>query len=70
MARPVARRVSYNRDAAFLLRLEEAIGLDDVRSGAWKKKASEMARSLAQHLLTAEQEVAASRDSGSRRARS
>ena len=61
MARPVSRRVSYRRDAAFVLRLEEAIGLDTIRSPSWKARAASMARAFAQMLLTAEQDSAGSK---------
>lgn len=53
MARPVKVRASYNSDAAFLLRMEEAIGLDPNQDEDWKRTACEKSRDLAQHLLTA-----------------
>ena len=53
MSRPVALRVSWRNDAAWLLRLEEAIEKDKTQSEEWKREAREMAHSLAQKLLTA-----------------
>ena len=38
MPRPVKMRVSYGPDAAYLLRLEDAVGKDGRRSDAWRKK--------------------------------
>lgn len=67
MPRPVAIRVSYRTDAAFLLRLEEAIGKDPRRSDAWKREAGQMARALAQKLLTAEQERIREKKAGSKK---
>jgi hypothetical protein len=51
--RPVAVRASYNSDAGFLLRVEEAYELDMNQTEPWRKKACSLARELAQHLLTA-----------------
>ena len=55
MPRPVAVRVSYRTDAAYLLRLEEAIEKDARQSEDWRKKAKDLARKLSQMLLTAVQ---------------
>ena len=56
MPRPVAIRASYRNDAAFLLRLEEAIGKDPIRRGTWKRSTSKLIRKLVHKLLSAEQE--------------
>jgi hypothetical protein len=53
--RPVAVRVSYRTDAAYLLRLEEAIEKDTRQSADWRKKAKDLARKLSQMLLAAVQ---------------
>jgi len=55
MARPVAIRASYRNDAAYLLRLEEAIERDTNQDDKWKSETGRMARELAQKLLTAKQ---------------
>lgn len=47
--------MSYRSDAAFLLRLEEAVEKDPRYSEVWKKKTKRLARRLSQQLLTAEQ---------------
>jgi hypothetical protein len=56
MPRPVAIRASYRNDAAFLLRLEEAIGKDPAMRDAWKRTGAKLIRPLVHHLLTAEKE--------------
>jgi hypothetical protein len=64
MSRPVATRANYRTDAAFLLRLEEAIERDPNQDDKWKSETGKMVRELAQKLLTAKQkrvEKAASR---------
>lgn len=53
MPRPVQIRASYRDDAAFLLRLEEAILKDDRQTPAWRKEASELARALSLIILKA-----------------
>lgn len=53
MPRPVQIRLHYRDDAAFLLRLEEAILKDDRQTAAWRKEASEMARALSLIILKA-----------------
>ena len=53
MPRPVAIRVSYRNDAAFLLRFEEAVSKDLVQTEEWRRKVCEKTRELAQLLLTA-----------------
>ena len=55
MARPVAVRVSYRTDAAYLLRLEEAIEKDARQPESWRKNAKDLARKLSQMLLGAVQ---------------
>ena len=55
MSRPVAIRANYRTDAAFLLRLEEAVEKDPRQSESWKKKTRRLVRGLTQQLLTAEQ---------------
>jgi hypothetical protein len=55
MPRPVAVRVSYRTDAAYLLRLEEAIEKDARQSVEWRKNAKDLARKLSQMLLAAVQ---------------
>ena len=57
MARPVALRVSWRNDAAWLLRLEEAIEKDQTQTPEWKRGACEKAHELAQMLLTAKRPV-------------
>jgi transposase len=51
--RPVQIRASYRDDAAYLLRLEEALSKDDRQTAAWRKEACELARSLSVKLLQA-----------------
>jgi hypothetical protein len=53
MPRPVAIRVSYRNDAAFLLRFEEAVSKDLNQTEEWRRKVCEKSRELAQLLLTA-----------------
>lgn len=55
MSRPVAIRVSYRSDAAFLLRLGEAIGKDEKQSELWRKQAKELALKLTRKLLSADE---------------
>jgi hypothetical protein len=52
MPRPVAIRVSYRNDAAFLLRFEEAVSKDLNQTEEWRRKVCEKSRELAQLLLT------------------
>ena len=56
MPRPVAIRASYRNDAAFLLRLEEAIGLDPIARRVWKRITTKSIRKVVHLLLSAEQE--------------
>jgi hypothetical protein len=51
--------VSYRTDAAYLLRLEEAIEKDARQSADWRKNAKDLARKLSQMLLAAVQVRAA-----------
>ena len=53
MSRPVALRVSWRNDAAWLLRFEEAVEKDQTQSSEWKRTVCEKAHELAQMLLTA-----------------
>jgi hypothetical protein len=55
MARPVAIRSSWRSDAAYLLRLEEAIEKDVTQSPRWRRETWRLARRLAQKFLSAEQ---------------
>jgi len=55
MARPVAMRLSWRADAAYLLRLEEAIEKDTTQSPRWRRETWRLARRLAQKFLAAEQ---------------
>jgi len=55
MARPVAIRSSWRNDAAYLLRLEEAIEKDVSETPRWRRETWRLARRLAQKLLGAEQ---------------
>jgi hypothetical protein len=55
MARPVAIRSSWRNDAAYLLRLEEAIEKDTTQSPRWRRETWRLARRLAQKFLGAEQ---------------
>lgn len=55
MARPVAIRLSWRNDAAYLLRLEEAIEKDTTQSPRWKRETWRLVRRLAQKFLAAEQ---------------
>lgn len=41
MARPVSVRPSYDKDAAFFLRLKEALGKDGELEQEWRKEACE-----------------------------
>ena len=54
MPRPVQIRASYRDDAAFLLRLEEAISKDTRQTDAWRAEACRQARALSVMLLKAE----------------
>jgi hypothetical protein len=53
MSRPVALRASWRNDAAWLLRFEEAVEKDQTETEDWKREVCDMARKLAQKLLTA-----------------
>ena len=55
MARPVAIRTSWRNDAAYLLRLEEAIEKDVNETPRWRRETWRLARRLAQKFLAAEQ---------------
>jgi hypothetical protein len=55
MARPVAIRSSWRNDAAYLLRLEEAIERDVSQSPRWRRETWRLCRRLAQKFLAAEQ---------------
>ena len=56
MPRPVAVRVSYRNDAAWILRFTTAVRKDARRSEAWKDKLSHHLNEVAQMLLQAEAE--------------
>jgi hypothetical protein len=51
MPQPVKVRADYRYDSAFLLRFEEAIGLDTKHSPLWKKSVSLMSRAEVRLLL-------------------
>jgi hypothetical protein len=51
MAQPVKVRADYRNDSAFLLRFEEAIGLDTKHSPNWKKIVSMLSRASVRLLL-------------------
>jgi hypothetical protein len=53
VSRPVQIRASYRDDAAYLLRLEEALSKDDRQTPEWRKEACDMARALSLKLLQA-----------------
>ena len=55
MARPVAIRSSWRNDAAYLLRLEEAIEKDTTQSPGWRRETWCLTRRLARKFLEAEQ---------------
>ena len=55
MARSVAIRLSWRNDAAYLLRLEEAIEKDESQSPRWRRETWRLCRRLAQKFLAAEQ---------------
>jgi hypothetical protein len=46
MTRPVKLRLSYRNDAAFLMRLEEAVRKDVRQTKAWKTKVTTRLREL------------------------
>jgi rhodanese-related sulfurtransferase len=54
MSRPVAIRVSYRPDAAFLLRLEAAVLIDGRQTDSWRSKTAQLVRQLALTLLEAD----------------
>jgi hypothetical protein len=60
MAQPVKVRVSYRDDAAYLLRLEEAVGKDDRQPEDWRKETCKTLRDLSVRLLQAVQGPVAS----------
>lgn len=47
MARPIGVRASYDKDAAFFLRLKEALGADATLDQDWRVKACEHLTHLA-----------------------
>ena len=51
MPQPVKVRADYRNDSAFLLRFEEAIGLDTKHSPRWKKSVSMLSRSAVRLIL-------------------
>lgn len=55
MPKPVAIRVSYRSDAAFLLRLVEAIDKDVRRPEPWRRQVKDLALRFVRKLLSAEQ---------------
>ncbi len=54
MPRPVAMRVSYGNDAAYLLRLQAAVKKDTRRSPAWIKDVSRCLNRVTSLFLEAE----------------
>jgi hypothetical protein len=57
MPRPVVIRANYRDDAAYLIRLEQAVLKDDRRLPVWRDKIAAQLRSLALQFLEAEQPV-------------
>lgn len=57
MPRPVVQRTSYRRDAAFLLRFEESVGLDTDQPEEWRREVRDMIRKLVQKILTAQERL-------------
>lgn len=57
MPRPVVIRTNYRDDAAYLIRLEQAVLKDDRRTPAWRDAIAAQLRSLALQFLEAEQPV-------------
>ena len=55
MAQPVKVRASYRDDAAYLLRLEEAVLKDDRQSKEWREETCKMLRDTSLRLLQAKQ---------------
>jgi hypothetical protein len=51
MPQPVKVRADYRNDSAFLLRFEEAIGLDARHTPEWKKTVQTLLRTCTQLLL-------------------
>jgi hypothetical protein len=54
MSRPVSLRPSYRDDAAFLLRLEAAVGKDERQSSAWRIGTQKLLRKISVRLLEAD----------------
>lgn len=54
MPRPVAMRVDYRGDGAYLLRLNGALLKDERETQAWRDESAKMALDLARRLLDAE----------------
>jgi hypothetical protein len=54
MSRPVQIRVSYRNDAAFLLRLEDAVSKDERQEEVWRQETCAHIRQLATRLLQAD----------------
>jgi len=69
MPRPVAVRVSYRADAAWILRFTTACSKDSRRTEAWKETISGHLNKVAQMLLEAEAEDLGGGDSPSRKKR-
>ena len=57
MPRPVAIRVSYRDDAAYMLRLEEAVSRDTRRTDAWRRKVLGLLHEVAMVFLQADADV-------------
>jgi|WetSurMetagenome_2_1015567.scaffolds.fasta_scaffold425888_3 hypothetical protein len=54
MPRPVAMRVNYRSDGAYLLRLQGALLKDDRETSSWREETAKMVLDLARRLLEAE----------------
>ena len=54
MSRPVSLRPSYRDDAAFLLRLEAAVGKDERQSATWRIGTQKLLRKISVRLLEAD----------------
>lgn len=62
MPRPVAMRVHYRADGAYLLRLQGALLKDERESLPWRSETAKMALDLARRLLDAEARRSSSKD--------
>ncbi len=55
MARPVGVRPAYDKDAAFFLRVKEALGKDETLEQAWRKEATELLTRLARMFVNVDE---------------